>query len=339
MALSVPTLLVLAFSCAPQQSQPAAGPKAPPTPGVHRAPMPVGEMVERHAWLGVMVEPLRPDVAMQLPLRKGAGLVVGFVEPNSPAESAGLKRFDIIEMVGDQFVMNPEQFMTLITSEEPGAKVQITWLRRGERTRADLALGERAMPARQGALEVADDADAADGDDRDTRVEVSVAIDGSLAEQLEQSLRDAMPDMPDEQRREMLKRIIQSLHRDAHAPRPDAQQQPGRPRVTMQDRRDAPRGEQRDGPRDAPHATQRDGHRVEQRTSVMRSNDGSLQITIRQSGDERSSVRVEDMDGSVLWEGHLADNASFDGIPEEFRDRVRDMMRDAPKPPPTPRTP
>ena len=151
MALVVPTVLVLAFSCSPAQEPRANQPAPPPQRDLAPAPMPMDRMTERQAWLGVQVEPVRSDVAMQLPLRKGAGLVVMFVEADSPAEKAGLQRFDILEMVGDQFLMNVDQFNGLVRSEQPGAKVKVTWLRRGERKQVEVALGERMVPARRGA--------------------------------------------------------------------------------------------------------------------------------------------------------------------------------------------
>jgi C-terminal processing protease CtpA/Prc len=155
MALVVPTVLVLAFSCSPAQEPRANQPAPPPQRDLAPAPMPMDRMTERQAWLGVQVEPVRSDVAMQLPLRKGAGLVVMFVEADSPAEKAGLQRFDILEMVGDQFLMNVDQFNGLVRSEQPGAKVKVTWLRRGERKQVEVALGERMVPARRGAPDAA----------------------------------------------------------------------------------------------------------------------------------------------------------------------------------------
>ena len=127
MALVVPTVLVVAFSCSPAQEPRASQPAPPPQRDLASAPMPLDRMTERQPWLGVQAEPIRSDVAMQLPLRKGAGLVVTFVEADSPAEKAGLQRFDILEMVGDQFLMNVDQFSGLVKSEQPGAKIKLTW--------------------------------------------------------------------------------------------------------------------------------------------------------------------------------------------------------------------
>jgi len=151
MALIIPTVLVVAFSCAPAQEPRASQPTPPPQRAMAPVQAPIDRMTERQAWLGVQVEPVRSDVAMQLPLRKGAGLVVLFVEPESPAEKAGLQRFDILEMVGDQFLMNVDQLNGLVKSEQPGAKIALTWLHRGERKQSEVSLGERMMPVRQGA--------------------------------------------------------------------------------------------------------------------------------------------------------------------------------------------
>jgi serine protease Do len=60
---------------------------------------------------GVQVETLTPDIAQQLELPAGThGVVVGSVDPSSPAAEAGLSRGDVIQEVNHKPVTNAHDF-------------------------------------------------------------------------------------------------------------------------------------------------------------------------------------------------------------------------------------
>jgi hypothetical protein len=344
---------------------------------------PIDRMTERQAWLGLQAEPVRSDVAMQLPLRKGAGLVVMFVEAESPAEKAGLQRFDILEMVGDQFLMNVDQFNGLVKSEQPGAKVKLTWLRRGERKQAEVALGERLVPARRGAADrMDDDVPPTDrpararpegrpegeegmawrevegmplppdrpvrprGDLQRREVQPGRERDAGAAARarLMEAVRDAVGNLPPEERDRVMERLMRALERDVQVeidveewrgdgPRPPMPPMDGRGR-----RGDAP-GQAPgqgtgDAARDRKRDVQRDAQREERRSSSSSATieDGSIRISINRRDQGPAEVRVEEPDGTVLWEGHLElGNAGTNGglmdVPPEFRSQVEMLLR------------
>ncbi len=387
MALVVPTVLVVAFSCSPAQEPRASQPSPPPQRAMAPAPVPTDRMTERQAWLGVQAEPVRSDVAMQLPLRKGAGLVVMFVEAESPAEKAGLQRFDILEMVGDQFLMNVDQFNGLVKSEQPGAKVKLTWLRRGERKQAEVALGERLVPARRGAPDrMDDDVPPTDrpararpegrpegeegmawrevegmplppdrparqrGDLQRREVQPGRERDAGAAARarLMEAVRDAVGNLPPEERDRVMERLMRALERDVQVeidveewrgdgPRPPMPPMDGRGRrgdasgqAPGQGTGDAARDRKRDAQRDV----QRDVQREERRSSSSSATieDGSIRISINRRDSGPAEVRVEELDGTVLWEGHLElGNAGSNGglmdVPPEFRSQVEMLLR------------
>jgi len=383
MALVVPTVLVVAFSCSPAQEPRASQPSPPPQRAMAPVQAPTDRMTERQAWLGVQVEPVRSDVAMQLPLRKGAGLVVMFVEAESPAEKAGLQRFDILEMVGDQFLMNVDQFHGLVKSEQPGAKVKLTWLRRGERKQAEVALGERLVPARRGAPDrMDDDVPPTDrpararpegrpegeegmawrevegmplppdrparqrGDLQRREVQPGRERDAGAAARarLMEAVRDAVGNLPPDERDRVMERLMRALERDVQVeidveewrgdgPRPPMPPMDGRGRrgdasgqAPGQGTGDAARDRKRDG--------QRDVQREERRSSSSSATieDGSIRISINRRDSGPAEVRVEELDGTVLWEGHLepgnaGTNAGLMDVPPEFRSQVEMLLR------------
>jgi len=374
MALVVPTVLVVAFSCSPAQEPRAAQPAPPPQRAMAPVQAPTDRMTERQAWLGVQVEPVRSDVAMQLPLRKGAGLVVMFVEAESPAEKAGLQRFDILEMVGDQFLMNVDQLNGLVRSEQPGAKVKLTWLRRGERKQVEIALGERLVPARNGAPDrMNDDLPPTErparaqaegrpeggegmawrevegmlppdrparqrGDLQRREAQPGRERDAAAAARarLMEAVREAVTNLPPEEQDRVMERLMRALERNVQV-EIDVEEWRGdgpRPAMPPMDGRGR-RGDTPDqAPGDAARDRKRDGQREERRSSSSSATieDGSIRITINRRDDGPAEVRVEELDGTVLWEGHLepgnaGNNGGLMDVPGEFRSQVEMLMR------------
>ena len=144
MALVVPTVLVVAFSCSPAQEPRASQPTPPPQRAMAPVQPPIDRMTERQAWLGVQVEPVRSDVAMQLPLRKGAGLVVMFVESESPAEKAGLRRGDLVVAAADQTVSDPAALLRLVEASSVGEALSLQVLRGDQQL--SLSIRPAALP-------------------------------------------------------------------------------------------------------------------------------------------------------------------------------------------------
>lgn len=101
---------------------------------------------EEAAFLGVATEPLQPQTAAQLPLRRGTGLGVTNVVEGSPAAEAGLAKHDVIAKIEDQLLVNPEQLAALIRSYEPGDTVRLTYLRGGREMTALVKLASRTQP-------------------------------------------------------------------------------------------------------------------------------------------------------------------------------------------------
>lgn len=75
----------------------------------------------------------------------GVGVLVDRVSPGEPADKAGLRRGDIITMIGDQNITNSQVLRSVVSSNEPGKTVKLKVWRDGGFTEMPLVLGE--MPA------------------------------------------------------------------------------------------------------------------------------------------------------------------------------------------------
>jgi hypothetical protein len=126
---------------------------------LHRAPLAQGQLkataramvartkTEKAAWLGVRTSHVPGVIRMHLKNRnKYAGLLVEHVEPESPASEAGLQQYDIIEKVGDQWIVNKEQFGAVLRMQKIGDPVTLAIVREGETTEVTAKLIEKDLP-------------------------------------------------------------------------------------------------------------------------------------------------------------------------------------------------
>jgi hypothetical protein len=110
------------------------------------APAPQARPAADGAGLGVAVEVLPPALAAQLPdsVPRGQGVLIGRVEPNSPAEAAGLKRYDLLLSYDDQKLFSPEQLSRLVAADQAGRLVKLQLARAGQLRTVQVALGQGA---------------------------------------------------------------------------------------------------------------------------------------------------------------------------------------------------
>lgn len=98
--------------------------------------------VENRPWVGVSVSAAPTALRHQLKVPEGVGLVVEFVQPKSPASGAGLKPFDLLLKLDDQWLINPEQFAVLVRMHHSGDEVKLSFLREGAEQTAAVKLVE-----------------------------------------------------------------------------------------------------------------------------------------------------------------------------------------------------
>jgi len=96
--------------------------------------------VER-GFLGVKLEALTPDLAAEFGTATGA--LVADVNPDTPAEKAGLKSGDIITRLNGKLVENANHLQLAIISLPPGTDVTVGYLRDGKEATVTIKLGVR----------------------------------------------------------------------------------------------------------------------------------------------------------------------------------------------------
>ena len=107
----------------------------------------------RSTYLGVATSAASEALAEQLKLPKGTGLVVDFVDGQSPAAVAtGIRRNDVLVRLDDQVLINPEQLAVLVKMRKPKDKVTLTLLREAKEQKVTVELGETSEAGRNALL-------------------------------------------------------------------------------------------------------------------------------------------------------------------------------------------
>jgi hypothetical protein len=94
-------------------------------------------------WLGLSTEEVSDALASQLGLMSGQGLVVVFVAPDSPAAKAGIQKYDVIEELGDQMLVDPVQLRKLVQMQMEGDTLKLTLYRGGKKQTVSATLAKR----------------------------------------------------------------------------------------------------------------------------------------------------------------------------------------------------
>src|SRR5438105_12798798 len=143
---AVALLPVAAFT---QPNPPPPPPGSPPT-----GPVGPGADRDRHekkvpvTFLGVETSDVPNVVSEQLGLAKGFGLVVDYVVPDGPAAAAGVQQNDILKMLNDQILTEPDQLSKLVRSFSEGTTVTLTVLRKGKEEKIGVKLSKKEVPER-----------------------------------------------------------------------------------------------------------------------------------------------------------------------------------------------
>jgi membrane-associated protease RseP (regulator of RpoE activity) len=114
-------------------------------PDANPDPKPSARAEHGVGFIGVSIDEVDDAVAYHLDLKNDLGIMVMGVSPGSPAESMGLKQFDVIVAADGQPIYTPRAFSKLVQGKAVGEQIQIT-VRRGPRSE-DLVGKIAARPA------------------------------------------------------------------------------------------------------------------------------------------------------------------------------------------------
>ncbi|HMK59974.1 MAG TPA: DegQ family serine endoprotease [Dissulfurispiraceae bacterium] len=93
-------------------------------------------------WLGVSIQPVTPDLAKQFNLKEDAGVLVGDVTEDSPAEKAGIKRGDVITEFNGTQVSDAAALRNTVAAIAPNTSVIVKLLRDGKPVSIKVNIGE-----------------------------------------------------------------------------------------------------------------------------------------------------------------------------------------------------
>ena len=79
-----------------------------------------GEKGSKTAFLGIVTASLAPQLRAQLNLPEGMGLSVEAVAKDSPADKAGIKKYDVLKKFNDQMLCAQEQLAVLVKAAGKG---------------------------------------------------------------------------------------------------------------------------------------------------------------------------------------------------------------------------
>jgi serine protease Do len=97
----------------------------------------------KRSYLGVVIQPLDQQLAEQFDVKAREGIVVGDVQPNSPAAEAGLKRGDVILKFDGKPLTNTQQLVGLVDRSPVGGKAKLQVIRDGKRMEIPVTLREQ----------------------------------------------------------------------------------------------------------------------------------------------------------------------------------------------------
>ena len=293
---SVFAITVIAFLPIVAFAQPSPAPPQPPQPP--RPPHPPG-MPDHHerrpkvpvTYLGVDTSQVPAVVSDQLGLAKGFGLVVDYVEPNSPAATAGVQQNDILKMLNDQILIEPSQLRKLLQTFPEGTEVTLTVLRKGQEQKLTAKLAKKEVPQRRGAFP---------GGNRDWQWEFDAT--GDMKEQM-QDLKEQLKEQLGDQRG-IIHDAVTQAHEAARRARDDARRAADQLRIFFED----------DG---AVKASKIDLGNAQ---IVFSDDKGELKLA---NVDGKKLLTVKDPQGKLVFSGPVETKEDLDKMPADVRERYK----------------
>jgi membrane-associated protease RseP (regulator of RpoE activity) len=294
---SVFTIAIIALLPIAAVAQTPPAPAQPPQP-----PFPPG-MPDHHekrpkvpvTYLGVDTSQVPTVVSEQLGLAKGFGLVVDYVEPNSPAATAGVQQNDILKMLNDQILIEPSQLRKLLQTFPEGTEVTLTVLRKGQEQKLTAKLARKEVPQRRNALP---------GGNHDGHWDSDAT--GDLGEQM-QNLKEQLKEQLGDQRG-IIRDAVTQAHEAARRARDDARRAADQLRIFFED----------DG---AVKASKIDLGKAQ---IVFSDDKGELKLA---NVEGRKVLTVKDPKGKLLFSGPVETKEDLDKMPADVRERYNRLQQ------------
>jgi serine protease Do len=93
-------------------------------------------------WIGVQIQPVTPEIADSLGMKKAEGALVAEPQANGPAAKAGIESGDVITTVNGEAVKDARELARTIGGLAPGSAVKLGVLHKGQDKVVSLSLGQ-----------------------------------------------------------------------------------------------------------------------------------------------------------------------------------------------------
>jgi serine protease Do len=97
-------------------------------------------------WLGVVIQPITPELAESFKLDDKSGALVSKVDPKGPAATAGIQRGDVIVQFDGKPVKRMEELPRLVASTPIGQEAEVVLKRDGKEKTFQVKVGELKEP-------------------------------------------------------------------------------------------------------------------------------------------------------------------------------------------------
>ncbi len=95
-----------------------------------------------HPWIGITYSLVTQSIAQQLNLSSTDGIIVGEIQPNSPAAKAGLQKNDVLLSLDGKTFTADNTLRQMIQDKNPGDAITLSVLRNGQTLAITITLGE-----------------------------------------------------------------------------------------------------------------------------------------------------------------------------------------------------
>src|SRR5437588_9790578 len=279
--------------------------QTPPAPPEAPAPLHALRLPGHHesgpkvpvTYLGVEISQVPDVVSEQVGLAKGLGLVVEYVEPNSPAASAGIQQNDIIKMLNDQILIEPSQLRKLLQTFSEGTEVTLTILRKGKEQKITAKLAKKEVPQRHSLIP---------GGNHDWHWDFDET--GDVGEQM-QELKEQLKEQLGDTQRGIIRGAVMKAHEAARRAREDARRAADEIRIFCEEN-------------GALKASRIDLGKAQ---IVFSDDKGELKL---QSVDGNKLLTAKDPQGKLLFSGPVETKEDLDKIPADVRQRYDTLQEE-----------
>jgi serine protease Do len=289
---SAVTITILAFLPLAAIAQTPPAPPQPPRPPGHHEKGPKVPVT----YLGLETSQVPPVVSEQLGLGKGLGLVVDYVEPNSPAAAAGVQQNDILKTLNEQILVEPSQLRKLLQTFPDGTEVTLTVLRRGQEQKLTVKLAKKEVPQRHNLFP---------GGNHDWHWDFDETGDlGDQMQDLKQQLKEQLGDA----QRGMIRGAVMQAHEAARRAKDDARRAADELRIFFEDN-------------GALKASKIDLGKAQ---VVFSDEKGELKL---ENMDGKKLLTAKDRQGKLLFSGPVETQEDLAKMPADVRERYEKLQQ------------